>query len=228
MTKGDLLDHPDHKEIKHRILIVDDHPIVRHGMAELISQEEDLEVCGEAGDTAEAMHLVEQCGPEIVIVDISLDGDNGIELIEQIKGRSPQTKMLVSSIHDEKVFAGRALRAGAMGYVSKRENVRKIVNAIRRVIRGEIYLSPHMANRLLHCAVIGEPLDRDPIESLSNRELEIFELIGQGLTTQQIAGKLHLSAKTVETHRTKIKMKLNLPNSVQLSRCAFEWVRENR
>ncbi|MEN6498044.1 MAG: response regulator transcription factor [Thermoguttaceae bacterium] len=228
MTKGDLLDHTDHKEMKHRILIVDDHPIVRHGMAELICQEEDLEVCGEAGDTAEAMHLVEQCCPEIVIVDISLDGDNGIELIEQIKARYPQTKMLVSSIHDEKVFAGRALRAGAMGYVSKRENVRKIVNAIRRVIRGEIYLSPHMANRLLHCAVIGEPLDRDPIESLSNRELEIFELIGQGLTTQQIAGKLRLSAKTVETHRTKIKMKLNLPNSVQLSRCAFEWVRENR
>lgn len=228
MTKGDLLATPDHQETKHRILIVDDHPIVRHGMAELLNQEEDLEVCGDAGDATEAMRMVEQCCPEIVIVDISLDGDNGIELIEQIKARHPQTKMLVSSIHDEKVFAGRALRAGAMGYVSKRENVRRIVSAIRRVLRGEIYLSPPMANRLLHCAVIGEPLDHDPIESLSNREIEIFELIGQGLTTQQIAGKLRLSAKTVETHRTKIKMKLNLPNSVQLSRCAFEWVRENR
>lgn len=225
MSKGAM--NSNGKEGKYKILVVDDHPIVRHGMAELINEEEDLEVCGEAGDAPEALRLVEACRPDVVIIDISLDGDNGIELIEQIRARYPQMRMLVSSIHDEKVFAGRALRAGAMGYVSKREAVRKIISAIRRVIRGEIYLSPPMANRLLHCAVIGEPLDRDPIESLSNRELEIFELIGQGLTTQQIAGKLRLSAKTVETHRTKIKMKLNLPNSVQLSRCAFEWVREN-
>jgi DNA-binding NarL/FixJ family response regulator len=225
MTKGAV--NGSEKDGKYKVLIVDDHPIVRHGLEELVNQEEDLEVCGDAGNATEAMRLVEACQPDVVIVDISLEGDNGIELIEQIRARYPQTRMLVSSIHDERVFAGRALRAGAMGYVSKREAVRKIISAIRHVIRGEIYLSPPMANRLLHCAVIGEPLDRDPIENLSNRELEIFELIGQGLTTQQIAGKLCLSAKTVETHRTKIKMKLNLPNSVQLSRCAFEWVREN-
>ena len=161
------------------------------------------------------------------MIDISLDGENGIELIEQIKALYPELKVLVSSMHDEKTFAGRALRAGAMGYINKRESIRKVVDAVRRVLRGEIYLSPQMDSQLLQRAAVGQPLDHDPIETLSNRELEVFEMIGQGMNTQQIARKLGLSPRTIETHRKKIKTKLNLQNSAQLSRAAFQWVQEN-
>jgi len=131
-------------------------------------------------------------------------------------------------MHDEKTFAGRSLRAGALGYINKRESIRKVIDAVRQVLRGEIYLSPQMANRLLHRAAVGEPLDHDPTDTLSNRELEVFEMIGQGMTTQQVARKLRLSPRTVETHRKKIKTKLNLQNSAQLSRAAFQWVQENQ
>jgi len=206
---------------------VDDHPIVRHGLAELIARQPDLDVCGEAADASEALREVETARPDAAIVDISLNGDNGIELIQQIKTLYPTVKVLVSSMHDETVFAGRALRAGAMGYINKRESIRKVIDAVRQVLRGEIYLSPRMANQLLHQAATGEPLDRDPVESLSNRELEVFEMIGEGMTTRQIAGKLRLSPRTVETHRKNIKTKLDLQNSAQLSRCAFQWVQEN-
>jgi DNA-binding NarL/FixJ family response regulator len=213
---------------KYRVLIVDDHPIVRHGLAELIAHEPDLEVCGEASDTPEALRQVEATQPHVVIVDISLKSGHGIDLIEQVKAKDERIKMLVSSIHDESLFAERALRAGAMGYINKQEATEKVIDAIRQVLRGEIYLSPRMSNRLLHTVVGGERLDQNPIEGLSNRELEVFEMIGQGLTTKQIAGKLHLSPKTIETHREKIKMKLNLANSTELSHRAVQWVLENR
>jgi len=207
---------------------VDDHPIVRHGLAELIGRQPDLELCGEAPDASEALRQVETTRPDLAIIDISLDGDNGIELIKQIKALYPGVKMLVSSIHDETTFAPRVLRAGAHGYICKREAIRNVIDAIRHVLRGEIYLSTRMATRLLHRAALGEPLDQDPIGSLSDRELEVFEMIGEGLNTQQIARKLRLSPRTVETHRKKIKTKLSLQNSTQLSRCAFQWVQENR
>lgn len=213
---------------RYRVLIVDDHPIVRHGLAELVGHEPDLQVCGEAGDTPEALRQVEATQPHVVIVDISLKSGHGIELIEQIKAKYDQIKMLVSSIHDESLFAERALRAGAMGYINKQEATEKVIDAIRQVLRGEIYLSPRMSNRLLHTVVGGDRLNEDPIGGLSNRELEVFEMIGQGLTTKQIAGKLHLSPKTIETHREKIKMKLNLANSTELSHRAVQWVLENR
>lgn len=213
---------------KHRVLIVDDHPIVRHGLAELIGHEPDLEVCGEAADTTEALHQVEATQPHVVIVDISLKSGHGIDLIEQIKAKDEHIRMLVSSIHDESLFAERALRAGAMGYINKQEATEKVIDAIRQIIRGDIYLSPRMSNRLLHTVVGGDRLEQNPIEGLSNRELEVFEMIGQGLTTKQIAGKLHLSPKTIETHREKIKMKLNLANSTELSHRAVQWVLENR
>lgn len=213
---------------KYRVLIVDDHPIVRHGLAELIAHEADLEVCGEASDTPEALRQVEATQPHVVIVDISLKSGHGIDLIEQIKAKDERIKMLVSSIHDESLFAERALRAGAMGYINKQEATEKVIDAVRQVLRGEIYLSPRMSNRLLHTVVGGDRLDQNPIEGLSNRELEVFEMIGQGLTTKQIAGKLHLSPKTIETHREKIKMKLNLANSTELSHRAVQWVLENR
>ncbi len=212
---------------KHKVLIVDDHPIVRHGLGELIARQPDLEMCGEAADAAEALREVEANRPDVAVVDISLNDDNGIELVERIRALYPEVKMLVSSMHDEKTFAGRAMRAGALGYINKRESIRKVVDAVRQVLRGEIYLSPQMAKTLLHRAAVGEPLDHDPIDTLSNRELEVFEMIGQGISTQQIARKLRLSPRTIESHRKNIKTKLNLPNSAQLSRSAFQWVQEN-
>jgi DNA-binding NarL/FixJ family response regulator len=212
---------------KHNVLIVDDHPIVRHGLGELIARQPDLQVCGEAADSSEALQKVEANRPDVAVVDITLDGDNGIELIGQIQALYPEVKILVSSMHDEKTFAGRALRAGALGYINKRESIRKVIDAVRQVLRGEIYLSPKMANQLLHRAAVGEPLDNDPMESLSNRELEVFEMIGQGMNTRQIAHKLGLSPRTIETHRKNIKTKLGLQNSPQLSRSAFQWVQEH-
>jgi len=209
------------------VLIVDDHPIVRHGLGELISRQSDLQVCGEASGIAEAMQQIEANRPDVAVIDISLDGESGIDLIEQIRAVYPDVKTLVSSIHDERTYAGRALRAGALGYINKRESIRNVIGAVRQVLRGEIYLSPEMAKRLLHRAAIGEPLDHDPTETLSNRELEVFEMIGQGMNTQQIARRLTLSPRTIETHRKKIKTKLNLQNSAQLSRAAFQWVQED-
>jgi DNA-binding NarL/FixJ family response regulator len=209
-------------------LIVDDHPLVRRGLAETITAEPDMEIVGEAADATEAVRLVEAVHPNIMIIDLSLKSGHGIDLIEQIKAKDDQIKMLVASMHDESLFAERVLRAGAVGYLSKQEPPEKIVEAIRQVIRGEIALSPRMANRLLHSVVGGEPLGQNPIESLSNRELEVFDMIGQGMSTKQIAGKLHLSHKTIETHREKIKTKLNLSNANELARRAVQWVLERR
>jgi DNA-binding NarL/FixJ family response regulator len=211
-----------------KILIVDDHPIVRHGLAGLIGQQADMEVCGQASNMRQALQQAEAVTPDLAIVDISLEGASGFELIEQMKAQWPQIKVLVSSIHDERTFAGRALRAGAAGYISKRETPPKIVDAVRHVMRGDIYLSPAMTTRLLQRAAVGEPLDRDPAQVLSNRELQVFEMIGQGLTTTQIAAQLQVSPKTVESHRKQIKEKLNVPTSAQLSRYAFQWVTEQQ
>jgi len=215
-------------DAKYKVLIVDDHPIVRHGLAELIARQPDLEMCGDAADVPEALRQVEARRPDVAVIDISLEGGNGIELIERIRALYPEVKVLVSSMHDENIFAGRALRAGALGYINKRESIRKVIDAVRQVLRGEIYLSTQMANRLLHRAAVGEPLDHNPAETLSNRELEVLEMIGHGMTTRQIARKLDISPRTVETHRKKIKTKLNLANSAQLSRAAFQWVQEQR
>jgi DNA-binding NarL/FixJ family response regulator len=211
---------------KCRVLIVDDHPVVRYGFAQLIGREPDMEVCGEAANMAEALRQAETQSPDVAIVDISLDGENGIELIDYLKSRWPSMRILVSSGHDEETFAGRVLRAGASGYISKREAMLKIVDAIRQVLRGEVSLSPHMASSLLHRAAVGKSLNPNPVEALSNRELQVFEMIGAGLNTTQIAEKLELSPKTVESHRKVIKMKLNLRTAAQLSRTAFQWVQE--
>lgn len=213
---------------KHRVLIVDDHPIVRHGLVELIGADPELEVCGEAASVEEALGLVETACPHVVVVDLSLKSGHGLDLIEQIRARHERVKMLVSSVHDEAVFAERALRAGAMGYVNKEEATETVIEAIHQLLEGKIFLSERMSNRLLATVVEGRPLDEDPVSSLSNREIEVFEMIGQGLTTKQIASKLRLSPKTVETHREKIKTKLNLANSTELSHRAVQWVMENR
>jgi DNA-binding NarL/FixJ family response regulator len=217
------LNSAEPRPARHTVLIVDDHPLVRRGLAELIAEEKDLEVCGEAADAVEAMRLVDQHHPHVVVLDLSLKNSNGFQLIETIKACDAGIRILVSSMHDESLFAERVLRAGGMGYINKQEPIEKVILAIRQILQGDVYLSPRMSNRLLQAAV-GATLDRNPIETLSNRELEVFQLIGHGLTTKQIAEKLDLSPKTIETHREKIKSKLNLANSIELSRHAVQWV----
>jgi len=213
--------------IRRRVLIVDDHPVVRQGLSLAIGRETDLEVCGEAENIGEALQQVEGGHPDVVIIDISLDGEDGIELIDYIKSRWPSVKVLVYSSHDEETFAGRILRAGATGFVSKREAMPKLIAAVRKILCGEVYLSPQMTTRLLQRAAIGKSLDNNPTEALSNRELQVFEMIGRGMNTAEIARKLQVSPKTVESHRKVIKTKLNVETSAQLSRRAFQWVQEN-
>jgi DNA-binding NarL/FixJ family response regulator len=210
-----------------RIMIVDDHALVRHGLGQLISGEPDLEVCAQAATMDEAMDLL-STNPDLIVVDISLKEGSGIELIKQIKVKHPDVHMLVSSMHDESLFAERALHAGAKGYINKQESTDKVLDAIRHVLDGHIYLSPKMTDRLLHGVVEGQKIpETSSIEKLSDRELQVFELIGQGMSTRQIANQLHLSVKTIETHREHIKSKLNLKNGAELSRHAVRWVLES-
>lgn len=209
---------------KHRILLVDDHPIVRQGLGEMINQQRDLEVCGTAEDVGRAMDFIEKSMPELVIADISLKGSNGIELLKNIKVRFPRTLVLVLSMHDESLYAVRALRAGAAGYIMKQEATEKVLMAIRQVLNGEIYLSEKMEKRMMHQLVGGRTTRTgSPIEDLSDRELEVFGLIGQGHGTRQIAEELHLSIKTIESHRAHIKEKLNLKNATELVQHAMQW-----
>jgi DNA-binding NarL/FixJ family response regulator len=211
---------------KYRVMLVDDHPLVRRGVADVIAREADLEVCGEASDVIETLDALERAKPDLVLVDLSLKTGHGIELIEKIKARNSQIKTLVSSMHDETLFAERVLRAGAMGYITKQEPPEMLLKAIRQVLRGELYLSPRMTSRLLRRVAEGGATREDPVQTLSNREVEVYEMIGQGLTIQQIAQRLHLSPKTVETHREKVKQKLNVKNSAELNRRAVQWVLE--
>lgn len=210
-----------------RILIVDDHPVVRRGLAELVADEPDLEVCGEAADAPDALRMVDETNPDLIVVDISLKSGHGIDLIKRIKARNDTVKMLVSSMHDETLFAERALRAGAMGYINKEEASDRVIEAIRHVLRGQIYLSSRMTEGLLHGVVAGrEAIDHSSLKRLSDRELEVFEMIGRGMTTRQIAETLRRSVKTVETYRENLKAKLGLKNSAELSRHAVQWALE--
>jgi len=211
---------------RYRILLVDDHPLVRRGVADVLAREPDMRVCGEASDVAEALKELERAQPDLVLVDLTLKSGHGIELIEKIKLSHPRVKTLVSSMHDEMLFAERVLQAGAMGYITKQEPPEMLVAAIRQVLRGEVYLSSRMTSRLLHRVATGSVPREDPVSALSNREIEVFEMLGQGQTIQQIAARLHLSPKTIETHREKIKQKLNLRTSAELNRRAVQWVLE--
>lgn len=211
-----------------RIMIVDDHPIVRQGLRQLIEDRPAYEICAEADSMTEAIQHYRATRADLVVTDLTLKDGSGIELIKELKAVNPSVRILVASMHDESLFAERALRAGAMGYVNKETAVDTLVAAIDQVIHGRIYLSERMTERML-CRTIGnaDGLRTSPIDALSDRELETFELIGQGLTTQQIAAKLHLSPKTVETYRGNIKAKLNLKNGTELARQAVQWVLEN-
>jgi DNA-binding NarL/FixJ family response regulator len=206
-----------------KILIVDDHPLVRTGLAQLISDCPDLEVCGEAADMAEALKQIDASSPDLAIIDLSLAGGSGLDLIEHIKSRDRDILMLVASMHDETLYAERVLAAGARGYINKQEAQESIIQAIRQVLNGKVYLSQHMTERLLSGMVdaIGEKRD---IDSLSNRELQVFELIGQGVTTSQMAEQLNLSVKTIETHQAHIKKKLGLGSAHELNQRAIRWV----
>jgi DNA-binding NarL/FixJ family response regulator len=206
-----------------KVLIVDDHPIVCRGLEELLVQEPDIEICGGASSVSDALREVEVSKPDLVVVDILLRDSHGLDLITQIGARYVTVKTLAWSMFDEQVFALRALRAGAMGYVNKREPIERVLDAIRKVLGGDIYLSSRMTNQLLLSVSRDGPLVEDPIQRLSNRELEVFEMIGQGKTTKQIARHLDLSPKTIEAHREHIKTKLELRNAAELSRRAVLW-----
>ena len=208
-----------------RLLIVDDHPLFRKGLEELIHSDANFAVCGEADNAAEAMEVIRKLNPDMAIVDLSLPGANGIELIKNIRAEFPSLPVLVLSMHDESLYALRALRAGADGYVMKHEAMANVIQAIREVFNGRPYLSPAMAAQVItkfaHRQAEGET---DAVERLSDRELEILELIGKGNEVRQIAKLLHLSPKTVETHRAHIKDKLDLKNTREVARFALQWL----
>ena len=208
---------------RHRILIVDDHPMMREGLRTLISRERDLIVCGEAETAGQALDVVAKLKPDLVLVDITLPGPNGIELIKDICALQHAILILVISMHDESLYAERVLHAGARGYIMKQESGPTMMQAIRQVLAGRIYLSDNMSARILEY-VTGKRTEASPIERLSDREWEVFQLIGRGKSTVQIAEELHLSPKTVEAHRARVKEKLDLKTMTELISFASRWV----
>jgi DNA-binding NarL/FixJ family response regulator len=209
---------------KIKILLVDDHPLVREGLVNLISQQSDLEICGEAANEPQALELIGAVQPDVAIVDISLENGSGIELIKSIKAIHPAVTVLVLSMHDESLYAERALRAGARGYIMKREAAKKIIEGIRRVLAGQLYVSEKVAAMMAEKFVNGRTaVDTSPVEQLSNRELEVFQLLGSGHNTRQISDHLHVGFKTVQAYNARIKEKLKLTNATELLREAIRW-----
>lgn len=210
-----------------RVFIVDDHPMMRAGLAQFLRQERDFRVCGEASEALEAMREIPRLHPHLVVLDISLPGKNGLELIKELRAQLPEIKVLVNSMHDEKVYAERALRAGASGYLMKQNGGEQLIEAARRVLEGKIYLSGTMTAALGSGARnTGKP--QSPIARLTDRELEILELIGTGCANADVAARLHLSVKTIDAHRENMKRKLHLSNSTALNIFAVRWVEAGR
>jgi DNA-binding NarL/FixJ family response regulator len=210
-----------------RVLIVDDHPAVREALAVRIAEVSDLEVCGEAANLADALDLIETKSPDLAVIDISLKGGDGLDLIKRIKARGLEVQMLVWSMHSEALYAERVLRAGARGYISKDQATSQIVEAMRDVLAGKVHLSPTMTQKLLGRASGRRPgLDGSPVDSLSDRELAVLRLIGQGNKTTAIAHQLSLSVKTVETYRDRIRQKLGIADGHELLRFATQWSTE--
>jgi DNA-binding NarL/FixJ family response regulator len=209
---------------KKRILIVDDHPMMRQGLAQLIGAEPDLVVCGEVEDAGRALDILGTSKPDLVLADISLPGKNGLELIKDFQAIHPGLPVLVISMHDESLYAERVLRAGGRGYIMKQEGGKKLMQAMRQVLEGKIYVSEKISAGILEALSGRRPgAEGSPIESLTDRELEVFQLIGQGKGTRDIAETLHLSVKTVDVHRANIKMKLKLNSASELIRYAVRW-----
>ena len=210
--------------VRRKVFLVDDHAVVRNGLAELINQAPDLIVCGEAGSAEEALPLIDAAKPDIAIVDLALGETGGLELLKSLKARHPELPTLVLSMHDEAYYAERCLRAGAKGYIMKKEAIEQVEKAVRQVLDGKIYVSAKMSDHFLLALTGGEAVGESPVARLSDRELEVFESIGQGLGASQIARKLKLSVKTIETYQAKLKEKLHLKTTSQLFQHALHWV----
>lgn len=213
------------KQAKKNILIIDDHPMMREGLGQLIQNERDLEVCGEAGEAGDGLEKVRQLQPDLVIADITLPGKNGLELIKDIQALHPRLPVLVISMHDESFYAERVLRAGGRGYIMKQEGGKKLMEAIRTVLEGRVYVSEKMSAKILDCLAGGKPGGPDsPFGNLTDREFEVFQLIGWGLSTAQMAERLHVSPKTIEVHRVHLKTKLKIDSAPELIRYAVRWL----
>jgi DNA-binding NarL/FixJ family response regulator len=223
MTTNTTLERPLQAG-KKTVLVVDDHPLMRQGLALLINQQQDMQVCGEAEEAQAAMQAIAHLRPDIMILDISLSGPDGIELLKNIRATDPDLPVLVLSMHDEAIYAERALRARANGYIMKQEATEKVLVAVRRILSGEVYLSERMSNKMLQQYIGGSPnMIQSRIASLSDRELEVFRRIGEGRATREIAEELHLSVKTVETYQAHIKDKLALRSGRELIQHAIQW-----
>jgi DNA-binding NarL/FixJ family response regulator len=217
---------PDFLARKSRVFVVDDHPLVRDGLSTLINQESDLEVCGIAEDAASALPAIAASRPHIALIDISLKNTSGLELIKDLKIQQPSVEVIVVSMHDEMLYAERALRAGARGYVMKRETTRNVLTAVRRVLEGGVYLSDNVVARM--ASLVAGERQRDSasaerVEQLSDRELEIFRLLGRGCSTAEIADVLHINFKTVQAYCSRAKEKLGLTTAIELRRAATRW-----
>ena len=209
---------------KHRIFLVDDHPLVREGLTNLINGQNDLIVCGEAEDSAGAISGIEKTRPDVVLVDISLKNESGLELVKNLESQFPLVALIVLSMHDEALYAERALRAGARGYVMKRESTKSVLASIRRVLEGGVYVSERVVNSMARrFSSSSKGAESSPVERLSDRELEIFRLLGQGRTTAQIADDLHLSLKTVQAYCARAKEKFGVSSLGELLRAAIRW-----
>ncbi len=209
---------------KNKVFVVDDHPIIRQGLALMINREPDLTVCGEAQDAHTAIQAVATAKPDIMIVDISLTGPDGLDLLKDIRMRYPELPVLILSMHDEGIYAERALRAGAQGYIMKQEATEKVLVALRRILTREIYISERIANRMLQRYIGSRGTGRpSSIADLTDRELEVFRLIGEGHSTRRIAEELHISVKTVESYQAHIKEKLSLRSARELVQHAIQW-----
>jgi DNA-binding NarL/FixJ family response regulator len=212
---------------KASVAIVEDHPMFREHLAHLISKAHDLTVCGEADNICDGFALIKQMRPSIAIVDISLKGSSGLELLKDLRAHEIDVPVLVLSMHDESLYAERALRAGAKGYITKHEASAKVMVAIHRVLHGQIYLNPRFVSQIMSKMASGRGISTHPIDRLADRELEVFELIGRGLTSREIGAQLHLGITTVDTYRTRIKEKLDLENAARLRSEASRWVQQH-
>jgi DNA-binding NarL/FixJ family response regulator len=217
-------------ESKRKVFVLDDHPIIRSGLTMLINREPDLAVCGDAEEMSTALHLIDSLRPDILVVDISLNGPDGLDVLKHVRTKDPSLPVLILSMHDETLYAERALRAGANGYIMKQEATERVLVALRRILNREIYVSDRIANKMLRHFVGGSAAatQRSPLEELSDRELEVLRLIGEGHGTRQIAEELHLSVKTVETYQCHLKEKLGLKNSRELVQYAIQWNLQDR
>jgi len=213
---------------KKKIFIVDDHPMMRDGLAQMIANESDLSVCGDAENASEALERMEKLRPDLALVDITLRSGSGLELIKDLQARLPTVAVLVISMHDESLYAERVLRAGGRGYIMKQEGGKKLMEAIRQVLNGQTYISPTMSAKIVDAFAGRRSGDSSPVETLTDREFEVFQLIGAGLGTKEIADKLRVSPKTVEVHRVNIKQKLKVATAPELIRLAVRWVESQK